>query len=968
MVDTGVNLSTLSGIISGTGALSKVGTGSLTLSGVNMYSGNTLVNNGSVIVSNNSSLGVNNKVVFQAGTSLKTASAVTLDQGVTLVGNTSIDTGLNVSTLNGVIGGSGALDKMGTGNLVLRGVNTYSGGTNINAGTLSVSNDNNLGSGALVLNGGTFESQAATTYSHNLNITALNGTIDTQSNIVGVSGIVSGVGALTKTGLGTLRLSGVNTYMGGTFINSGAIAVSDDNALGDASSLLTLATSSLMLDANVAIARNIAITGQGSINTVANTVSLNGVISGSGSLAKQGSGTLTLSGNNTYTGGTIITEGNVAIATQSNLGTGALTIQGGTLVTTAAIDVSSAIHLSGQQSGIDTQGNAVSLSGVIDGAGALLKSGSGNLTLSGKNTYTGGTQLLGGTLTVGSDANLGTGNVTVQGGTLSLLDGFSSTKTLTKNSVDMMLLNGSASFGSIVVNQGELRVNGILTSPFSVGSGGTLRGTGTINGNVSVAGIVSPGNSPGVMTINGDMAILSTGSYTPEIDGSTAGNGTDKYSQLLVSGTFVANGTLAPALRGLAPSATNSFTPVIGQSFKVVEASAINGTFATYTAPATGLAAGTRLDVGYSPKAITLFVTPSSYVNVAVGSNNQDVAAILEAFRPAVGTVSSSSDLSQFYQSLLAADTQGINQVLSDINPSVYAESANSIKSLQQYLHNTQTLTDHFSKGGLAIKGIHQKTDVDAENNGFAATRNWNGVQVDIDTEPFPQDWQAGITLTSVSNSTVESRASKINISGYDIALSARKTVGQLRMAVGINGGQYDISGTRNILVGGSVFRTAMEGAMAYAYGVNANAVYAMNDDWQLSSGLLYSSIRQSSFAETGNATLGLSVDSTQQNQTVAMLGANWTHAWKLSDWRVMPKLAMQLEQGLSDNPSMVKAKLIGKYLSAESSDTGGTLFRGLAGVSFIDSNGLMIGIDAATEKGKNQSGYSGQLKLSKSF
>jgi hypothetical protein len=57
------------------------------------------------------------------------------------------------------------------------------------------------------------------------------------------------------------------------------------------------------------------------------------------------------------------------------------------------------------------------------------------------------------------------------------------------------------------------------------------------------------------------------------------------------------------------------------------------------------------------------------------------------------------------------------------MSPAIYAESVQSVLALQQTLHNTQTLSDSFKKGGIALKGIHQEADVDSDGNGLAATR-----------------------------------------------------------------------------------------------------------------------------------------------------------------------------------------------------------------------------------------------------
>ena len=154
------------------------------------------------------------------------------------VGSNNLST--NVSgTINdgGRFGGTGAsLVKVGTGTLTLSGANTYTGGTTINGGTLSISADNNLGdaAGPLALNGGTLQITAAgvtLSPTRAVSLGAGGGTFDvTQS--ANISSGVSGAGGLTKTGAGTLALGGANTYSGGTTVNAGTLQLLPGASLG----------------------------------------------------------------------------------------------------------------------------------------------------------------------------------------------------------------------------------------------------------------------------------------------------------------------------------------------------------------------------------------------------------------------------------------------------------------------------------------------------------------------------------------------------------------------------------------------------------------------------------------------------------------------------------------------------------------------------------------------------------------
>ncbi|WP_341908041.1 autotransporter-associated beta strand repeat-containing protein, partial [Sandarakinorhabdus limnophila] len=135
-----------------------------------------------------------------------------------------------------------------------------------------------------------------------------------------------------------------------------------------------------------------------SVGSNANATSqITGTLTGSTRLTKAGSGTLVLSGNNSYSGGTTISAGTLTGTASNSFGTGAI-------ANSAALV-------------FDQNANA-SFTGVISGTGSLTKLGAGNLILSGTNTYGGVTRIDAGVLQIGSEAQLGTGSITMAGGTL----------------------------------------------------------------------------------------------------------------------------------------------------------------------------------------------------------------------------------------------------------------------------------------------------------------------------------------------------------------------------------------------------------------------------------------------------------------------------------------------------------------------------------------------------------------------
>ncbi|WP_236655008.1 beta strand repeat-containing protein [Burkholderia pyrrocinia] len=179
-----------------------------------------------------------------------TASVVaTVNAGATLQANASnlplsvTDNGFvrfqqdSAGTYTGTIGGSGAVEKTGVGTLTVApstaGGNTYSGGTTITQGTLSVAADNALGasSGSLTFNGGTLQlgSSFNLASSRSVSITpSSSGTIDTQGfNTTIAQNIMGGGGYLTKLGSGTLTLNGPSNAMGFTDVKAGTLVIGD---------------------------------------------------------------------------------------------------------------------------------------------------------------------------------------------------------------------------------------------------------------------------------------------------------------------------------------------------------------------------------------------------------------------------------------------------------------------------------------------------------------------------------------------------------------------------------------------------------------------------------------------------------------------------------------------------------------------------------------------------------------------
>ena len=276
--------------LTGAAALTKSAFSTVTLNGANTYSGGTTINGGTLSVSSDANLGDAagglslNIGALRNTASFSTARAVNLGaSGGTF--NTAADL-----IVTGAIGG-GVLRKTGTGTLTLAGANTYSGGTVVNQGTLRVSSDANLGSGAgaLSLNGGVLQNTATFSTGRTITLSAAGGTFDTDADLT-VASDVSGTGRLTKAGDFTLTLTGNNTYTGGTTVNQGVLSVSNDANLGHVAGGLAFNGGVLQNTSAFSTGRAIALGLSGAQFLTDANLTVGGVISGVGTLVKQGGG------------------------------------------------------------------------------------------------------------------------------------------------------------------------------------------------------------------------------------------------------------------------------------------------------------------------------------------------------------------------------------------------------------------------------------------------------------------------------------------------------------------------------------------------------------------------------------------------------------------------------------------------------------------------------------------------------
>ncbi|HTK02929.1 MAG TPA: autotransporter domain-containing protein, partial [Bordetella sp.] len=382
------------------------------------------------------------------GYALTGPGTLSIDGSANADGNAEIRVLADSARIDTTITGLGGITKTEAGTLILGGNNNYMGGTVVDAGTVQVSRDANLGSpiGALTLNGGTLQTTGVFATPRPVVLDGPGGTFQTDADLM-LSGIVVGQGALIKTGSGVLTLSSGNAYQGGTIIESGTVAAFADSNLGAPTGPLAFDGGALRWNSEFDLSSSRAISlnaGGGTLDTNGHDTTIAQAMTGVGGLVKTGDGTLTLLGENTYAGGTAIDGGTIQVG---NGGTSGSLI--GNVANNGAL--------------IFARADDLTFGGAISGTGSLRQAGGGNLTLvADSSAFAGTTDVATGTLTVNGKL----------GGTLSVADGATLSGT---GSVGSTVLASGATLapGNATAPAGSLSVNGDL----SFGSGSAYRVT-----------------------------------------------------------------------------------------------------------------------------------------------------------------------------------------------------------------------------------------------------------------------------------------------------------------------------------------------------------------------------------------------------------------------------------------------------------------------------------------------------------
>ncbi|MGZ0079107.1 autotransporter-associated beta strand repeat-containing protein [Methylomonas sp. YC3] len=592
--DFDMQAGTVSAILGGSVGLTKTTAGTVTLSGANTYTGNTQVNAGTLalgagdVLANASSLVVNGGT-FDLGANNDTVAGVQLLSGSitgtgTLTSTSTFD--VQAGTVSANLGGSVGLNKTTAGTVTLSGANTYTGNTQVSAGTLALgASDALANTSSLIVNGGTFDLGANNDTVAGVQLLSgsitgtgtLTSTSDFDMQAGTVSAALGGSVGLSKTTAGTVTLSGTNTYTGNTQVNAGTFALGAGDVLANASSLIVNG-GTFDLGANSDTVAGVqllsgSITGSGTLTSNSTFDVQSGTVSAklggtNIGLNKTTAGTVTLSGANTYTGNTQVSAGTLTLGASDVLAnTSSLVVNGGTFDLGANNDTVAGVQLtSGSITGTGTLTStsdfdmqAGTVSAALGGSVGLTKTTAGTVTLSGTNTYTGNTQVNAGTLALGAgDVLANASSLIVNGGTFDL---GANNDTV----AGVQLLSGSITGSGTLTSNSTFDVQAGTVSAALGGSAGlskitagtvTLSGTNTYTGNTQVsAGTLALGASDVLanassLVVNGGTFAL--GNHNDTVDGVQLTSGSITGSGTLTSNsTFdVQSGTVSAALGG----------------------------------------------------------------------------------------------------------------------------------------------------------------------------------------------------------------------------------------------------------------------------------------------------------------------------------------------------------------------------------------------------------------------------------
>ena len=460
----------------------------------------------------------------------------------------------------GGLGAGGAVYVMTGGSLVLIDP-TFSGSAFTVSGGASGGNGSGAGQsiGAGLFLGGNAEIRISS--GRTVTLPALN-------DFIGGGADPEASGSLTKSGPGTLVVSGPNSYVGGTILAGGVLSVSNENQLGAATAPLNVTGGILRVTGTTlsTLGRGMTfVSGGFDVADAALTLTLSQTLAGAGGLSKDGTGNLRLTGTVAYQGATALNAGTLQLDNGLGGSGGTVTVaSGATLLAKGRI----ARPIAGTGT-ITANAAPLILGDLAQANGFNLSGGPG----AGGTLNVGGNQVV---LFSASRALLGLQTNLSNGATLATLNGLQLGNATSRDASKILTATGPSILQGAIVNNGTVQ-GPSAPSEFLVLQN-AVSGAGSFTGNVLFNGGYSPGNGPGSVTLE-NPAFTAVNVLTMELGGVVQGSG---YDHLNITGMATWGGTLVVTL-------INGFTPAAGDSFNLFDGNT-TGAFNSQSLPP--LAAG----------------------------------------------------------------------------------------------------------------------------------------------------------------------------------------------------------------------------------------------------------------------------------------------------------------------------------------------------------------------------------------
>ena len=569
------------------------------------------------------------------------------------------------------------------------------------------------------------------------------------------------------------------------------------------------------------------------------------------------------------------------------------------------------------------------VSAVLAGTSGVSKTGDGLMILEGDQLYTGSTQVYAGTLNlVGSTQSASE----VYGG--------------------RFVVTGTAG-GDVLVEGGSLIVNGVVNGGLTVENGGLVGGDGWIAGNLTSRGVVSPGNSPGILTVAGDYVQAPEGTLLLEFASPS------KYDRLAVLGSAQLDGVLALRWK---------HRPKQGEIYTILTAA--DGVAGEFGAIESSIGANSllQLQIDYRNDSVVLSFTEESFLDFAkekkLSANARAVARALDAAN-AKGRLGELmdvlylTDLSQLPNTLAVLSPEALTQIFQIGFSNAQVQYGN----LERRMSDLREGAAGFSTNGLALANARGSLNYDglpvvSTRDGLSLA-GWDGKSMvgKQAVAPVVEQSRWGFFATGSGEwadveTTAQARGSEFSTGGITVGADYRVN---RNLVVGLaagyantgsdlfNGGKVEVNSGRgsayatlygdgyylNAAVGGAYnsYRTKRATLGGHAHGKTNggefNALLGGGYDYRAGgftvgpvASLQYTYLGLDGFTERGSL-VPMSFPSQNQNSLKGALGARVVYTWRTSGVSIRPELRLQWQHEFLDSTAALESGFAG----------GGTVF-----------------------------------------